>query len=167
MSTSNASENIAELAARIGAIRFAMFTTVDQHGHLISHPMTKQETDEHGALWFYTSTHSKLWENIAHRPEVNVSFAEPDHSLFVSVSGRAERVVDRQRIKSMWNPMVSSWFPHGPDDPHVVLVRVRPHAAEYWDSNENKMVGLFEMAKAAITGTTPDVEPGEHGTIRL
>jgi general stress protein 26 len=58
------------------------------------------------------------------------SFAQPEDSLFVSISGRAERVVDRGRIKSLWNPMVSSWFPHGPDDPLVVLVRVWPHAAE-------------------------------------
>jgi general stress protein 26 len=167
MSAPNASNNVAELANKIGSVRFAMFTTVDQHGHLVSHPMTRQETDEHGALWFFTSTHSNLWEHIAQAPEVNVSFAQPEDSLFVSVSGRAERVVERERIKSMWNPVVSSWFPHGPDDPHVVLVRVWPHAAEYWDSNESKMVRLFQMAKAAITGTAPEVDPSEHGTIRL
>lgn len=166
MST-NATDNAAQLADKISAVRFAMFTTVDQHGHLISHPMTKQDTDEQGGLWFYTSTHTALWENIAHTPEVNVSFAQPDDSLFVSVSGRAERVVDRERIKAMWNPMVSAWFPHGPDDPHVVLVRVLPHAAEYWDSNDSKMVRMFQMAKAAVTGEKPEVEPGDHGTIRL
>ena len=166
MST-NATDNAAQLADKISAVRFAMFTTVDQHGHLVSHPMTKQDADEHGALWFYTSTHTDLWEHIAQTPEVNVSFAQPDDSLYVSVSGRAERVVDRERIKSMWNPMVSAWFPHGPDDPHVVLVRVWPHAAEYWDSNDSKMVRLFQVAKAAITGDKPDVDPSEHGTIKL
>jgi general stress protein 26 len=166
MST-NDTDNAAQLADKISAVRFAMFTTVDQHGHLISHPMTKQDTDEQGGLWFYTSTNTALWENIAHAPEVNVSFAQPEDSLFVSVSGRAERVVDRARIKALWNPMVSAWFPHGPDDPHVVLVRVLPHAAEYWDSNDSKMVRMFQMAKAAVTGEKPDVEPGEHGTIRL
>jgi hypothetical protein len=49
----------------------------------------------------------------------------------------------------------------------VVLVRVVPHSAEYWDSNDSKMVRLFQMAKAAVTGTTPDVDPGDHGTIHL
>ncbi|HEX9173821.1 MAG TPA: pyridoxamine 5'-phosphate oxidase family protein [Telluria sp.] len=166
MST-NDTDNAAQLADKISAVRFAMFTTVDQHGHLISQPMTKQDADEQGGLWFYTSTHTTLWENIAHTPEVNVSFAQPEDSLFVSVSGRAERVVDRERIKALWNPMVAAWFPHGPDDPHVVLVRVLPHAAEYWDSNDSKMVRMFQMAKAAVTGEKPEVEPGEHGTIRL
>ena len=166
MSTTT-TDQAAALADKIRSMRFAMFTTVDEHGHLISHPMTNQETDGEGALWFYTSTHTSLWQNIALQPEVNVSFAQPDDSLYVSISGRAERVVDRARIRALWNPMVQAWFPHGPDDEHVVLVRVAPHSAEYWDSNDSKMVRLFQMAKAAVTGTTPDVDPGEHGMIKL
>jgi general stress protein 26 len=167
MSTTNASVQAAALAEKISSMRFAMFTTVDAHGHLISHPMTNQETDAEGALWFYTSTQAPLWQNIAVAPEVNVSFARPDESLYVSISGSAERVVDRERIRALWNPMVQAWFPHGPDDEHVVLVRVLPHSAEYWDSNDSKMVRLFQMAKAAVTGTTPEVDPGEHGMITL
>ncbi|WP_312520246.1 pyridoxamine 5'-phosphate oxidase family protein, partial [Massilia sp.] len=58
------------------------------------------------------------------------------------------------------------WFPAGPQDQHAVLVRVVPHAAEYWDSNDSKMVRVFAMAKAAVTGTQPDVD-AEHGTIRM
>lgn len=40
---------VAELSARIKSIRFAMFTTRDQHGHLTSHPMTSQDLDPPGA----------------------------------------------------------------------------------------------------------------------
>jgi hypothetical protein len=46
-----------------------------------------------------------------------------------------------------------------------VLVRVAPHAAEYWDSNDSKMVRMFQIAKAAMSGTRPD--GGEHGKIEL
>lgn len=154
------------LSSKIGSMRFAMFTTRDANGHLVSQPMTNQQIDQEGGLWFYTRSTTELWENIAHEPEVNVSFANSDDSTYVSVSGRAERVVDRNQIKALWNPMVQAWFPAGPEDEHVVLVRVMPHAAEYWDSNDSKMVRLFAMAKAAVTGSTPDVD-GEHGTIRM
>jgi general stress protein 26 len=167
MSTQPNAAQVAELAARIRPVRFAMFTTADQEGRLVSQPMTLQQVDDDGALWFFTSTLTGLWENIAHQPEVNLSFAQPDDALFVSVSGSAERVVDRERIAAMWNTMVQAWFPGGPQDEHAVLVRVAPHGAEYWDSNDSKMVRLFEVAKAALTGTTPDTGPGEHGTIRL
>jgi len=158
--------HVAALEDRIGSMRFAMFTFRDTHDHLASQPMTKQQIDDQGGLWFFVSSTTELWDSIAHQPEVNVSFADSDNSTYVSVSGRAERVVDRAQVEKMWNPMVQAWFPAGPQDQHAVLVRVVPHAAEYWDSNDSKMVRMFAMAKAAVTGTQPDVD-AEHGTIRM
>jgi general stress protein 26 len=163
----NAAHQVAELSAKIKPVRFAMFTTVDQHGHLTSQPMTNQDIDKDGGLWFYTSSNTDLWENIAAHPDVNLSYAKPEDNLYVSVSGTAERVVDRVKIKELWNPMVAAWFPNGVDDPHVVLVRVAARTAEYWDSNATSMVRMFEIAKAALTGTPPEVDPGEHGKIKL
>jgi hypothetical protein len=42
-----------------------------------------------------------------------------------------------------------------------------PDTVEYWDSNSKQMVGLLKMAKAALSGSTPEVEPGEHGKIEM
>ena len=165
MTASTHSDRVADISSKIKSIRFAMFTTLDQHGHLVSRPMTNQEMDAEGNLWFYTSTETDLWENIVGHPDINVSFAEPADQVYVSISGRAERVVDRAKIKSLWNPMVQAWYPHGPDDPHVVLVRVVTGTAEFWDAKVGKVVQLYEMAKAVLTGTTPD--SGEHGKVSL
>jgi general stress protein 26 len=165
MATQDAAAHVAALSAKIHPVRFAMFTTLDSNGHLVSQPMTIIETDERGGMWFYTSTLAELWENIAHQPEVNLTFVDQQDSLFVSVSGTAERVVDRARIHELWNTAVQAWFPAGPEDEHAVLVRVVPHAAEYWDSSDSKMVRMFQMAKAAMSGTRPD--GGEHGKIEL
>lgn len=167
MSALDHASHVAELAEKIKPVRFAMFTTVDQHGHLTSQPMTNQKIDSEGGLWFYTSTLTNLWENIAANPKVNVSFAEPEDALFVSISGTAERVIDRARIKELWNPMVAAWFPNGVDDPHVVLVRVAARTVQFWDSKDSKPTRMFEMAKAALTGSKPEVEPGEHGKFQL
>ncbi len=165
MSAYDHATQVAEVKSRIKSIRFAMFTTIDAHGHLVSRPMTNQEMDGEGNCWFFTSTLTDLWENIVAQPQVNLSFAEPDDNVYVSISGRAERVVDREKIKAMWNPAVQAWFPHGSDDPHAVLVRVVSDSAEYWDSDSSTMVQLFKMAKAVLTGTTPD--GGEHGKVEL
>jgi general stress protein 26 len=165
MTTHHAAE-VAKLADKVKHVRFPMFTWQDQHGHLLSQPMTQQQVDADGGIWFYTSTLTTLWECIAHRPQVNLGFADQDDSLYVSVSGTAERVVDRERIRAMWNTGVQAWFPAGPEDEHVVLIRVDPHSAEYWDSNDSKMVRIFAMAKAAITGDKPDLD-SDHKTIRL
>jgi len=158
--------DIAELKSKIREVRFPMFTWQDEHGHLLSQPMTQEDVDEAGGIWFFTSTQTALWDCIAHRPQVNLSFAKPEESLFVSVSGVAERVVDRERIRAMWNTGAQAWFPAGPDDEHAVLIRVEPHSAEYWDSYDSRMVRLFAMAKAAMTGTKPDMD-SEHRTFKL
>jgi general stress protein 26 len=165
MSAYDHSSQIAELKSKIDAIRFAMFTTIDGQGHLTSCPMTKQDMDGEGNLWFFTSSQTELWENIAAQPQVNLSFAEPEDNVYVSISGRAERVVDRAKIKDMWNPAVQAWFPAGPDDPHAMLVKVVTDSAEYWDSSSSTMVQLYKMAKAVLTGTTP--EETEHAKIAL
>ena len=165
MSAYEHSSQVAELKSKIKAIRFAMFTTIDADGKLVSVPMTNQEMDAEGNLWFFTSSQIDLWENIAAHPEVNLSFSEPEDNVYVSISGRAERVVDRAKIKDMWNPAVQAWFPAGRDDPHAMLVRVVSDSAEYWDSNASAMVQLYKMAKAVLTGTTPD--GGEHGKVNL
>jgi general stress protein 26 len=165
MSAYDHSSQIADLKSRIKAIRFAMFTTIDEQGRLVSRPMTNQEMDAEGNLWFFTSSQTELWEDIAARPQVNLSFAEPEDNVYVSISGRAERVVDRERIRAMWNPAVQAWFPAGPDDPHAMLVRVVSDSAEYWDSTASTMVQLYNMAKAVLTGTTPDET--EHARINL
>jgi general stress protein 26 len=165
MSAYDHSSQVADLKSKVSAIRFAMFTTMDEHGHLVSRPMTTQEVDADGNLWFYTSTETDLWQNIAAQPQVNLSFAEPEDNVYVSVSGQAERVVDRARIKAMWTPAVQAWYPHGPDDPHVMLVRVVSHTAEYWDGNDSTMVQLYQMAKAVLTGSTPAA--GQHARLDL
>lgn len=167
MSDLSHSTKVAELSAKIKPIRFAMFTYMDVQGQMVSKPMTTQDIDADGALWFFTSSSSDLWKNIPSGQNVNVSFAEPKDSVYVSISGTAERIVERDKIESLWNPLVAAWFPNGVEDPHLVLIKVVPHTVEYWDSNSKQMVTLLKMAKAALSGTTPEVEPGEHGKIEM
>ncbi len=161
------SSKVAELAAKIKPVRFGMLTTTDPQGRLESQPMTNQDLDADGALWFFTSTMTDMWQNIGKNPNVNVSFAEPKDSLYVSISGIAERVVDPARIKSLWNPLITAWFPNGLDDPHLVLLKVVAHKVEYWDSNNSKSTSVVGMAQAILAGTTPEPEPGERGSITL
>ncbi|HEY5801458.1 MAG TPA: pyridoxamine 5'-phosphate oxidase family protein [Burkholderiaceae bacterium] len=158
-------EDLQTLQKMTDDLRFCMITTIAEDGGLRSRPMTNQRLDDDGCLWFFTSTESELAEDIAARPDVNVAFSKPDDNTWVSVSGRATQVEDRAKIKELWNPMVEAWFPDGPDDPKVELIRVDAHDAEYWDADSTKMVRLFKMAAAYFSGKPPDM--GEHGTIKM
>ena len=158
--------SVESLGAKIKSIRFCMFTTVSDDNSLSSRPMTQQALDPDGTLWIFTSDDQPLAHDISARPEVNVTFAEPSDSTYISITGDASLVKDREKFKQLWNPMVAAWYPRGLDDPHLALIKVSIHSAEYWDSDSNKMTQLFSMAKAALTGTRPK-DVGHHGKVQF
>ena len=159
--TTFTTDELHDLRDRIKDVKFGMFTTQDASSALSSRPLTVQQLDDAGSLWFFVSDQEAFTRELLDNPSVNVSFADVDDHLYVSVSGRAELSRDRVKAEELWNPAVKAWFPQGLDDPHLALLRVNIQAAEYWDTANSKMVTLFAMAKAAITGKPPK-NVGEH-----
>ncbi|MEJ7595469.1 MAG: pyridoxamine 5'-phosphate oxidase family protein [Planctomycetaceae bacterium] len=45
-------------------------------------------------------------------------------SIYVSLSGRATLVQDRQLIEELWHEDLRVWFPEGVNDPLLSLLRV-------------------------------------------
>jgi general stress protein 26 len=159
-------EQINTIAAKIKDVRFGMFTTLDDENVLTSRPLTMQQIDNEGNMWFFTSDEAPFTIDLQQHPNVNVSFSDPDHNLYLSVTGRAYLLKDRAKARELWNPLIRSWFPDGLDDPHLALVRVKIESAEYWDASASKMKQLFHFAKAAMTGRAT-VDIGAHHTICL
>ena len=79
--------------------------------------------------------------------------------------GTAQLIHDPKKIEKLWNPLIKVWFPEGKDDPELLLIKIDTHSAEYWDSSSSKMVVLFNMAKALVTGK--EYNEGEYGKIIL
>ncbi|TWI62198.1 general stress protein 26 [Pseudoduganella lurida] len=157
-------EELADLRDKIKDVKFGMFTVREATGQLTSRPMTSQQLDDEGNLWFFVSDQEAFTHELAREPSVNVSYADVDDHLYVSVAGRAALLRDRAKAEELWKPAVKTWFPQGLDDPHLALLKVSIDGAEYWDTGNSKMVSLFAMAKAAITGKRPE-HVGEHKTL--
>jgi len=149
-------------------IKFAMFTTHHPNGHLHSRPMTTQNSklDENSSLWFFMSRRSDAVADLAGDSSVNVVYADPGADSYVSVSGNAIVVDDLAKKEALWSKLSEAWFPGGPSDPDLALVEVRINHANYWDVKSSKLVQLFAMAKAAVTGKPP-TDIGEHGEVRM
>ena len=148
-------------------IRFAMFTARHGNGHLHARPMTTQNStvDQDDSLWFFMSRRGEPVADLAADPVVNVSYAHPGSDRYVSVSGTASVVDDLAKKQQLWSKMAEAWFPGGVGDPDLALVQVKIVHAHYWDVTENKIVQLFHMAKAALTGKPPKL--GEEAEIRM
>lgn len=149
-------------------IKFTMFVTRHSNGHLHSRPMTTQnrELGEDDALWFFMSRSGDPVDDLVTEPTVNLSYADTGSDRFVSVSGQARLVNDRAKTEELWSKMAQAWFPGGIDDPNLALIEVKIVHAHYWNVTESKITQLYQMAKAALTGTTPE-KLGETGEVRM
>ena len=74
-------------------------------------------------------------------------------------------VDDAEKKRQLWNAVVEAWFPDGPDDPDVVLLRVEAASAEYWDSPGGRLASAISFAKAKLTGQPYD--GGENERVQL
>jgi general stress protein 26 len=161
MATATAS-NVEKLRELIKGIKIAMLTTTDEHGRLYSRPMATQEADFDGDLWFFASDDAPKSQEIQNHPNVNVAYS--DNNRFVSVSGKAQIVKDRTRMKEFWSPIYKAWFPDGLESPHLCLLKVSVEQAEYWEGPGGVVARLTEFVKAATGGKT---NMGENEKLNL
>ncbi|WP_242918809.1 pyridoxamine 5'-phosphate oxidase family protein [Pontibacter liquoris] len=161
----NTQENLQKLIDKIKDIDVAMMSTIEDDGCIRSRPMQTQQVKDDGAIWFFTGYESEKSHELQHDAHVNLSYANPDDNVYVSVSGKATLTRDQAKIDELWSPAIKAWFPKGKDDPNIGLIKVTIDKAEYWDSPSSTMVQLYGMAKAALTGKRPD--GGENKKINL
>jgi len=161
------SNEISKLSELIKDVRIAMLTTVDEEGSLRSRPMATQQAPFDGNLWFFTDIHSAKAYEVRKDNQVNVSYAAPDDNKYISVSGTASVVQDKNKAKELWNPILKAWFPKGIDDPDLCLLKIDVEKAEYWDTPSGKMVTLFSLVKSLVTGHRYEGEGSDHKKINL
>jgi len=157
-------ESLKKLKELVDEVRIAMLCT-SQDDHLRSRPMSTAQFDDEGNLWFFTNEHSGKADELAHNHQICLAYSSPSKNSYISISGDARIVNDWAKMKELYNPAIKAWFPQGLDDPNLALLKVTPFQAEYWDSSSSKMVTLFQMAKAIVTGEK--YNEGQHGKIEL
>lgn len=163
----NQNPDVQKLGDLIKDIRIAMMATVDPDGSVRSRPMASQEIEFDGDLWFLTGRSSGKIHSIENNQKINLSYADPGHSRYVSVFGHAEIVDDKEKAKELWNPIYKAWFPKGLEDPELILLKIHVEGAEYWDSPSGKFVQLIGFAKALATGEPYKGGKGEHEKIQI
>jgi general stress protein 26 len=164
--TQTREDDLQKLRELVKDIDFCMLTTVDEGGDLHSRPMSSNgDIDASGDIWFFTSASSHKVSEVANRPKVNVSFADPKDQRYVSVSGTAELVRDQAKIDELWRPEFKIWFPNGKEDPDVALLRVNVEKAEFWDSPSSTIGYALRFVSSVVTGKQPEF--GENKKLNL
>ncbi len=143
-----------------------MLTSVAADGGLHSRPMAMLEHDAEceTELWFIADLQSDKAHEIGNDAHVNLSFTHGD-SRWVSITGTARTVSDRDKLRSFWNPFAEAWFPKGLDNPNIGLVRVDLQRVDYWETSAPKPIQFLKHTVAAATGRRPDL--GDSGTLNV
>lgn len=78
-------QDMNDVRDRLSGVRTAMVTTADERGTLSSRPVTKQEIDGAGNVWFLVDG-SAAWVEPADGSPINAAFVDGEDS-WVSFSG--------------------------------------------------------------------------------
>lgn len=144
-------------------IKVGMLVTKESENDDSMHarPMFLVQDAYDGTLFFYTSKKAEKVYEIQEDRDVCITFSDVSNGVFVSLTGKATLTEDEELIDRYWNPGVNAWFEDGKDNPDIAMLKIKINRGEHWDSDENKLVQLFETAKAnAVSSTTPNI--GEH-----
>src|SRR4051812_30066148 len=95
-----------KLKSWIGDIRIAMFTSIAADGTFHSRPMAAQEPASVDEIWFFTTGHNLLTEEIDHLPRVGLTYSDTARKRYVALSGSARIIRDEAKARDLWNPWV-------------------------------------------------------------
>ena len=153
-----------KLYSMIDDLEIAMMTTRRPDGHLESRAMATQKHAAGADLWFVTAEGSQKLSDLQFDPHINLAYYKDSSREWISVSGTASIVRDRQKIRELYAPDWKIWFAgagdprHGTaDDPRMVLIAVDVHAAVFLEVDKPRPVILYEMVKGFFTGREPEL----------
>jgi general stress protein 26 len=109
-------------------------------GH--ARPMTALVEDDHGPIWFFTSTDTEIVKKLAPGSRAIATFASRGHDLFATIHGGLSLDDDRAVIDRLWSPYVAAWFEQGKGDPKLALLRFDAERAEIWEDASNLLAGI-------------------------
>ena len=133
-----------------------LFATALTELPISARPMSRQQIDDDGTIWFFSEADSHKNHHIQEDGRVQLFFSNRNSSEYLSVYGTAVILRDTQKAKELWTPLAKTWFNGGPEDPMLTIIKVTPEDGYYWDTKDGKLVTLLKMGVGAITGKEID-----------
>ncbi|MEO5984089.1 MAG: pyridoxamine 5'-phosphate oxidase family protein [Ferruginibacter sp.] len=119
-------------------------------------PMSVQDVDADGNIWFLSADDSHVNAEINADPAVQLLFQGSAHSDFLAIDGTASISRDKQKIKEFWGPLLKNWFKGGVDDPRITVIKVETSDGYYWDNKHGDAIAFAKMTIGAMLGKTMD-----------
>ena len=159
----HSTERVWDIIEQVGV---GMLTT-RYAGGLRARPLEPRPDRQAGLIWFVTDVRGLKDDEIKAAPEVCLVVIDAKEKAYLSISGRARVLNDRAKAAEIWKKTDDVWWPGGPDDPNVRVLRLEPLTAELWDGPASAAVAAFEFAKARMTGEKPKLGENRKVTVPM
>jgi general stress protein 26 len=160
MSHSDAGD-LAKMGELIRDIRVGLLTTMDRDGGFHTRPVQTLQVEDDRTLWFFTDWSSPKVGELSHDVRVSLGYADPAKHVYVAVAGSGRLIRDIQKAKQLWSIEQRAYYPDGPEDERLALLRVDIERAEYWIA-PGRISYLVAAITAAVTRTPAGVVGEAH-----
>ena len=103
------------------------------------------------ASWFFAPTDGRLVSELRADPAAVAAYRAEEGFTFVSVSGRATLETDEELKERYWLGELERWFPNGPSDPNVTLIRLDAEHADWWTEEGDGSADLRQGSRVGLT----------------
>ena len=131
-------QDLQAIAKLLAKLDIGMLTTKADDGTLHGRPMSNNgEVEYDGDSWFFAEDGTRKVTEIEADPAVELAFIDTKAGTWVNVEGEATIVRDDvERKKALWLKDLERWFPNGPEDETVVLIKVHARHIDAWAKDQ-------------------------------
>jgi len=143
-----------------------MLTTRFDEG-LRARPLEARPDRNGGVIYFITDVRGLKDDEIESDPNVCFTLTDAHDKAYLSITAQASVLRDPLLAAKYWKKTDDVWWPGGPEDKYVRVLKLEPVRAELWDGPASSLVAAFEFAKARATGETPNLGENRKVTIDM
>jgi general stress protein 26 len=138
---------VARLLARLD---IGMLVTRASDGRLHGRPMSNNgDVEWDGDSWFFAEASSRKVKEIESDDAVELGFTDTANGTWINVEGLAMVVRDdEERKRDLWKKDLERWFPGGPEDPSVVLIKVTAQHIDAWSKDAEYILDRGSVGSA-------------------
>jgi general stress protein 26 len=133
----------------ISDIPVAMVVTGEGQ-HMRARPMAVRPARDEGAIEFLTDVDAPKANEIRRDEAICLALADNRNQKYVSITGHAEIIDDRNRVKEIWSIYDKAFWPDK-NDPRIRILRVTPESAEFWEG-AGTVVTAVKLVAAMASG---------------
>jgi general stress protein 26 len=163
MAQQNTLDRVWDIIEKVGV---CMLTTHGRRG-LRARPLEARPDRDSGLIFFVTDVRGAKDDEIEADRDIGLVFIDAGERAYLSITARAGVTRDTGKAKEIWKKSDNVWWPDGPDDSNVRILRVEPITAELWDGPASSAIAAFEFAKARLTGQRPDLGENRKVTVPM